>query len=187
MENPKADDLELACYLHEAGHATVAHVLGLVTSEVVCDGQSGHCEAGLDPEAWARLTELFRLKDAGQLTADQLLPLAIETNWPHLVMLMGGIAGESLESGRTIYGTRRASDDIPSFFGFLTIVTRHLEASQYDPVLRDSFQKAQDEAWKIVWGHAQRVRELASRLKVAGRLGADDLREFWKVPGPAAG
>jgi hypothetical protein len=92
-------------YLHEAGHAVVALELDLQVVEVVCDGESGHCQAELRPPAEAALMRAAKANCDGALASVETFRQVVEAYLPKLACGMGGIAGESLELGRPICAT----------------------------------------------------------------------------------
>jgi hypothetical protein len=57
MTTTSEPDIRRLAYLHEAGHAVVALELGLQVVELVCDGEDGHCDAELGPQANAALMQ----------------------------------------------------------------------------------------------------------------------------------
>jgi hypothetical protein len=171
-------DIQRSAYLHEAGHAVVALELDLRVVELVCDGESGHCHAELRPQANAILMQAAKANCDATLASVETLRQVLEAYFPKLACGMGGIAGESLEVGRPIYSTRRASDDFPNFFGFLASMSRHLKAPDFTPIWIDIFQRAQDRAWDIVRKRADDVRMIADALAGSSRLTEAELAKL---------
>jgi hypothetical protein len=171
-------DLRRAAYLHEAGHGVVAIDHGLVVDKVACHGQIGFCHADLSADANAQLDQLLIDGQSGKIASRPLLVQAIDLYFGRLATLLGGVAGESLILGRPIYSTRRASDDLTSFFGFLALLSRRLSAPEFDPLWSDAFQRAQDAAWGTVRRRYADVEKLADALKENSTLSGDQVTEI---------
>jgi len=162
-------------YLHEAGHAVVGIELGCVISEVVCNGETGYCSADLSPDAGTKLTEAVKLNLDSHLASLATLEQVVAAYFPRFVSIVGGLAGESLVPGRPIYSTRRAADDLSNFYGFLGSMSCHLKAPEFMPIWQVTFERAQDEAWRIVRKRRRDVERLADALQSASRLSGADV------------
>jgi hypothetical protein len=103
MTTTNEPDIRRLAYLHEAGHAVVALELDLQVVEVVCDGESGHRNAVLRPDAHAAFMQAAKANCDGTLASAETFRQVVEAYFPRLACGMGGIAGESLELGRPIY------------------------------------------------------------------------------------
>jgi len=169
-------DVRRNAFLHEAGHAVVAHELGLIVHEVVCDGDAGHCRADLSEADNANLEKV--LKGNHPISTVNALHQVLDAYFKKLCTLMGGIAGESLELGQAVFSTRRASDDFASFFGFMAAMSRGVRVAESDPVWLEFYAHAQDEAWRIVREREADVRGVAKALEHHGALARD---EFLKL------
>lgn len=166
------EEVKRAAFLHEAGHAVVAHELGLIVHEVVCDGVTGHCRADLSAADNAHLEQVH--KGNHPISTVNALRQVLDAYFKKLCTLMGGIAGESLEPGQAVFSTRRASDDFASFFGFMAAMSRGLRIAESDPVWLEFYAKAQDEAWRIVREREADVRRVAAELEHHGALARDE-------------
>ena len=82
--------------------------------------------------------------------------------------------------GRAVLTTRRASDDLVSFYGFLAIISRDLPVSQTDPLWLDTFLRAQDEAWRVVKARRDDVEKVAARLGAKEELSGDEILQLTK-------
>ena len=165
-------------YLHEAGHAIVAITCGLDVRQITCDGETGFCEAELSHEANKKLHEI--LKNNPKITSTETLKQIVNANIGKLTTLLGGIAGESLESNMPISCMRRSSDDLSKFFGFLASMSRNLSAQDFDPIWGPTFQKAQDLAWNIIKERRTDTEKLADALQHTGALTGQEVVEILK-------
>lgn len=163
-------------FLHEAGHAVVAHELGLIVREVRCDGEEGHCRADYSQVENDLLEQTHRRNLP--IATGAALQEVIGAFAKKLCTMMGGIAGESLEAGRAVIATRRASDDFAAFFGFLATVSRGLRSEESHPIWLQAYTSAQDEAWRIVHLRESKVRSIAAALEPSHHL---DEHEFAKL------
>lgn len=163
-------------FLHEAGHAVVAHELGLIVREVRCDGEEGHCHADFSQIDNDLLEQTHRRNLP--IATGEALQEVIGAFAKKLCTMMGGIAGESLEAGRAVIATRRASDDFAAFFGFLAAMSRGLRAEETQPVWLEAYTNAQDVAWRIVRLREAKVRSIAAELETSHHL---DEHEFAKL------
>lgn len=171
-------NLQRLCRLHEAGHAIVAVDYGLTIGKVFCDGAVGDCEIDLTTEARNESDYWHTIhRKAPSVTTFEHI---VDVSFPWLVGLMGGIAGESLMHGRAVLTTRRASDDLVSFYGFLAIISRDLPVSQTDPLWLDTFLRAQDEAWRVVKARRDDVEKVAARLGAKEELSGDEILQLTK-------
>lgn len=170
-------DIKRTAYLHEAGHVIVALAHNLIFKQVVCDGEVGHCDARYPDDICQELEKKY----GQQPITTMLLRSYASDHFGVLSTLVGGIAGESVVLGRPIYSTRRASDDLSSFFGYLAIMSRGLKGHEFDPIWRETFQNAQDDAWQIVSRRQVDVEKLADALESASQLSCDEVRALLNV------
>jgi hypothetical protein len=172
-------DVRRNCYLHEAGHAIVALELGLVVSEIHCDGQIGYCKADPSTADQAAANAVLQLHQPVDTAA--ALEHVLDAYFGYLTTLLGGIAGESLELGLPIFATRRAADDFSSFFGFMAAMSRRIPLQFSDPVWLATYAKAQDEAWRIVSDRETHVRNVAAELEQISTISGDELLKLvWR-------
>lgn len=179
MPDWKEPDIKRQAYLHEAGHTIVARNLELVVNNVMCNGEIGYCDATLSSKANARLNQLIQSTSGGSIKSVDALDQVVDAYFPKLITLLGGIAGESLVFGKPIYTTRRASDDLTSFFGFLAAMSKHLPAKDSHPVWQNAFERAQDNAWQIIKERWPDVEKLADALQTRGTLSGDEVTDLF--------
>lgn len=166
-------DVRRNAYLHESGHSIVALELGLLVSEIHCDGQTGHCKADqtLTDQVNVEAAVHRHLSNATIVTFQQV----VNAYFGRLATMLGGIAGESLDLGRPIFSTRRAADDFTMFFGFMAAMSRGISSEQAHPIWLATYAKAQDEAWRIVLERESDVRKVATELERVATISGDDL------------
>jgi len=169
-------DLPRLCRLHEAGHAIVALEYGLTIKSVVCDGTGGHCQSELpvaaqeDSNYWGEIHHKAPCVDSFEHV--------VAVNFPWLASLLGGIAAENLMLGSPLSSLRRASDDLGSFYGFLSVLSPNLEVSQRDSLWLKTFIHAQKQAWRIVRASRSDVEKIADRLAKKPILSGDEIFEL---------
>jgi hypothetical protein len=173
MEEPRMDEAEIqreAVYLHEAGHAVVALNFGFTVNTVTCDGVVGAVDKEPDPAAMSRTQDALARRGAGELDAAQYCEVCFNASWPELLVNLGGIAGESLESGRVISGVRRSADDLATFFGRSSWIVQALPVEDRDALLLEKFCRALEEARFVIQRRQLAVRAVAEALKTSPTL-----------------
>lgn len=162
-------------YLHEAGHAIVALEIGMEVRSVRCDSLASYTDAK-SVDADNAVASVFAERDAGRLDGEALLHRGAIVSHPRLVVMMGGIAADSLvKDTEPIVYVRRAGDDLATFYAYLNAMTRNLTAAQFQPVWETAFTGALDDAWGIVCRRESDVRTIAALLEQRGELTGEEV------------
>jgi hypothetical protein len=154
-----------AVYLHEAGHVVVALDRGLIVRSAQCDSEKGGVATEIPPDV-IQATKDLQQRFAGKLlTAEDFAAKGIDLYKPSLICELGGLAGESLEYGRAIVSTTRASDDLASFFRVMLGLTEKLTPELRAHLWQQVFIGCQMLAYRTVKQKERQVRRLADELE----------------------
>lgn len=167
-----------AIYLHEAGHVLVGFGCGYHIKRVWSDGRDGFTEA-VEPMGLPKKLEPIRQSlNEGNITPSQHAELAFSVYESDLVYTVGGIAGESIELGRTTSLLRRSSDDIASFFTLMGVLSPKLSFNERMLFYRTKLTYCQDRAISLINMDIFYVRALADALEEKCELNETEIKDI---------
>ena len=164
-----------ASYLHEAGHTVMALHNGQIIDEVFCDGQTAYLNRREAPAQLASKLALQPMFKDPNISLDVLFKSFMDVYRGPFAVMLGGLAGESLELGRALTGLVRGSDDLTSIFIQCVPLLGRYEMEKRVEHANRIVQIAAATAQTVVARRKAHVYTLADALQRKSRLSRNEI------------